>query len=201
MLTEKRVEFSLEVQPEDMPLEGNLCAIDDEHDRAEEERVRQELRDGNVWAWCQVRVVARWGDWEGSAGLGGCSYASGEDFKAGPCYEDLKTEALEDLEREIKSNADDLFPTADELALLLRDTQADAHELAEEGDDDEVERACIDVRLQVTLGGWGLYEGDTCYDTDHNGWWGASTVGPEDDLREVAEDLIGQAKDDFYSSL
>ena len=57
----------------------------------------------------------------------------------------------------------------------------------------------IDVRLQVEDNGtWTVHSGDPQYDTDHKGFWGASTVDPtdtDDELFDRADDLINQAKD------
>ena len=56
----------------------------------------------------------------------------------------------------------------------------------------------IDVRLQVTDGGWWLRVGDASFDTDHGGWWGAESVSgsdTDDDLLSIAESLISQAED------
>lgn len=61
----------------------------------------------------------------------------------------------------------------------------------------------IDVRLQVYEDGrWAVRSGDPSYDTDHHGYWGASSVpgdGRRFNARETARDLIEQAKDQFYS--
>ena len=57
-------------------------------------------------------------------------------------------------------------------------------------DDDKI----VDVRLQVYENGqWAIREGDASYDTDHHGYWGASTLEPRSNCRELARDLIDQA--------
>lgn len=80
----------------------------------------------------------------------------------------------------------------------------------------------IDVRLQVippeertrncwgtpcvpymTEGEWSVLTGDSQYDQDHRGLWGASGVGPDmtmRDLQGVAEDLAGQVLDMWADS-
>lgn len=61
----------------------------------------------------------------------------------------------------------------------------------------------IDVRLRVHGGSWELKTGDAQYDTDHRGYWGASSVSARDtdrDLMNTAEDLIDQVEDDYAMS-
>lgn len=40
---------------------GNCSSIDPVTDKAQEDRIRQELADGNDWAWCVVSVEVSWG--------------------------------------------------------------------------------------------------------------------------------------------
>ena len=72
----------------------------------------------------------------------------------------------------------------------------------EEDGDCEGESDSVDVRIQVASdGSWSIHSGDACYDTDHRGYWGASSIGQYDsaeELRSVAEDIIGQAMDSFH---
>ena len=61
----------------------------------------------------------------------------------------------------------------------------------------------IDVRLRLHGGSWYLMVGDSSYDQDHRGYWGASSVGydlPMDDAKDIALDLIDQALDDHAQS-
>lgn len=53
----------------------------------------------------------------------------------------------------------------------------------------------IDVRLQVTPGGWSTHTGDSSYDQDHRGFWGSSSMDGRTNCRELAKDLIDQARD------
>lgn len=66
-----------------------------------------------------------------------------------------------------------------------------------------VDEDSVDVRLQVEENGdWRLWSGDSQYDTDHHGYWGASSI-PSDgkvDARSVALDLISQAKESWQTS-
>ena len=55
-----------------------------------------------LWGWCEVEVNARIGNFQASADLSACSYKNEEDFKQeGGYFNDLKNEALADLEQNI----------------------------------------------------------------------------------------------------
>lgn len=106
-------------------------------------------------------------------------------------------------------------------AQLVAELQ-DARDDSRTYDREEItERGCdspgIDVRLQVippeektrncwgtpcapymTEGEWAFHSGDSQYDQDHRGYWGASGVGPDMTMRDligIAEDLAGQFLD------
>ena len=97
-LTMDEVEFRVECEPEHTPIRGNCSVIDDETDRETEQWIEEQLRSGNEWAWCCVRVVATWNGFEGDAYLGCCSYESEASFVAPRgYYDDMKSEALDDL--------------------------------------------------------------------------------------------------------
>jgi hypothetical protein len=110
-LTEADVEFEIECVPEDLPIQGNASAIDDETDAQLERDLREQLERGNEWAWCLVRVTARWAEYEGYDYLGGCSYASKEQFMHPKgYYPDMKARALADLNDVIATHARNLEP-------------------------------------------------------------------------------------------
>lgn len=61
-----------------------------------------------------------------------------------------------------------------------------------------------DIRLQVLagpdypIGSWRIWEGDSQYDTDHRGYWGASFVPlgvSRKDSMTIARELIGEAQE------
>lgn len=94
----KAVTFTLEIEPEDIPVEGNAMASgDDSADRECEAEILERLDRGDLWAWCYVRVTATWGEFSGSDGLGECSYRSEADFKRGGYWEDMRAEAYDRL--------------------------------------------------------------------------------------------------------
>jgi hypothetical protein len=86
------------------------------------------------------------------------------------------------------------FPTIAEVA---RDLKEIGRGLSKYGLPEDEEGGC-DVRLQVlSTGAWTVWSGDAQYDTDHRGYWGASSI-PFDghfNATEVAKDLISQAKE------
>lgn len=109
------MDYKIEATPEDIPVRGNTMASgDDEYDKRVEDEILARLESGDVWAWCSVRVTCADGETEGEAWLGGCSYKDEEDFKAGGYFDDMKAEALEDMER--KREEVPVFDGVDEYA-------------------------------------------------------------------------------------
>jgi hypothetical protein len=92
--------------------------------------------------------------------------------------------------------------SVDELASDLENVKAQFDDVpADEEGEDEEEGNYIDVRLQVRKGGsWSLHTGDASYDQDHRGFWGSGCVGKDTDCKELAEELIGEAEEDFATS-
>lgn len=72
------------------------------------EKVQNDNGD-NLWLWCDVEVKATYKGVSGSAYLGGCAYESEEDFKAGGYYEQMVSEALEELNSNIKDLVSELL--------------------------------------------------------------------------------------------
>ena len=102
--------IELTVSPDDVQVEGNASAIDDETDRKAEEWIYNQLSIGNVWAWCTVEVTAKVfykGELhEASDYLGCCSYKGEDDFKQpGGYYEDMIETAIGYLEEQINDTA------------------------------------------------------------------------------------------------
>ena len=86
------------------------------------------------------------------------------------------------------------MPGAKRIAAKLKGIQ----DSIEDAFTDEDGNIGIDVRLQVLktkiapFFEWRLWDGDSSYDTDHNGYWGAVFVERDSDCLELAKDLIGQ---------
>jgi len=93
------VAYTLEIEPEDIPVKGNAMASgDDKEDKKVEDWINRQLRSGNLWAWCTVVCTARLGDKEGRDTLGACSYKSTAQFiQPGGYWKDMKAQALADL--------------------------------------------------------------------------------------------------------
>lgn len=114
-LSANEVAFRIECLPEDVPVEGNaLASGDDEADREQEAWILEQLDNGNDWAWCTVRVVASWHDWEGDSYLSCCSYRSEADFcQEGGYLDDMKSEALAALNASVQASAEALHELSD----------------------------------------------------------------------------------------
>lgn len=95
-LTE-HAEIELYVEPEHEAVEGNF------DDPETVEWIHEQLRSGNEWAWCQVRVTASYGGRRGRAYLGGCSYHSRQDFEQPDgYYPQMVEEAIAELASEVR---------------------------------------------------------------------------------------------------
>ena len=111
-LTEADVCFYVIAEQDHMPVRGNaLASGDDEEDRKYEDEILTRLDSGDVWAWAAVTVEARYHGLVGVDHLGCCSYRDEADFrKPGDYFDDMKREALADLQRQI----DELAPHVSE---------------------------------------------------------------------------------------
>ena len=108
-LTEAEVAFDVECHDETLPIRGNCSAIDAVVDRKAEQWIRNQLRQGNAWAWCSVKVAAKWKGYEGEDWLWCCSYKGETDFcQPGGYFDDMKAEALANLNSELARHAEDL---------------------------------------------------------------------------------------------
>jgi hypothetical protein len=74
------IRIDLHITPEDIPVRGNASAWGEPEDNEHAAAIENRLADGELWAWCTVRVTCRNGDAQGTAYLGGCSYADTNDF-------------------------------------------------------------------------------------------------------------------------
>lgn len=194
------LEIELFCEPEDLQVRGNAQASgDDADDRSVEDQILADLESGNDWAWCCTHVRVTYQGNSVDQYLGGCSYASEKDFRAGDYFTDMVDECIAELNKResdlIKAIASELtavnaFPTECECYSDSRPTRASHIDGCEEG---------IDVRLQLyTDGHWAIRFGASDYDQDHRGFWGASSVpgnGWTFDAEETARDLYEQAMD------
>jgi hypothetical protein len=98
------VTYEIQLESEDLDPDTMFSSDDPEADKAMIAEIRRRAAAGDEWAWCHVRVVATWGDYQGDDNLGGCSYESEADFKAGGYYSDMCDEARRALERNIEAD-------------------------------------------------------------------------------------------------
>ena len=103
------VSFKLDVEQDDHEVRGNAMASgDDALDKEVEDEILARLNAGDVWAWAYVRVIATYKNFKGSEGLGGCSYANQHDFEHGGYYEQMREDALADLNKTIGAIASNI---------------------------------------------------------------------------------------------
>jgi hypothetical protein len=57
-----------------------------------------------------------------------------------------------------------------------------------------------EVRLQVSEEFWDVLWGDPSFDQDHSGFWGASIINHRTNVRELAWELLEEAKDSWFQS-
>ena len=78
--------------------EWETTRIEDHFEDAETvQYVRDQADSGNEWAWCTAKVTVTIGGLTATDYLGGCSYESESDFKAGGYYSDMLLECLIEL--------------------------------------------------------------------------------------------------------
>lgn len=81
------------------------------------------------------------------------------------------------------------FPAIADVAKALRSVKPQTGDYPDDTD-------VFDVRLQVWEdGSWTIHTGDSSFDQDHRGYWGASSIDPKTNCRELARDLIDECRD------
>ncbi len=103
-LTKEDVEITIECLPEHVPVHGNVMASGDNiQDKETEDHIVQQLETGNEWAWCIIKVTAKWHNLESTTHLGGCSYKSEEDFtQEEGYYDDMVQEVIDNLNQQVE---------------------------------------------------------------------------------------------------
>lgn len=91
---EKRRVVLIDIEDEDRP--------PDFDDPATNEWVEKELRKGNAWAWCQVKLTVVFGPLTSEQYLGGCSYKSQPDFVNNGAYDDLVEAGISEIVRALE---------------------------------------------------------------------------------------------------
>lgn len=109
-----KIIIRIDIEPEDMPIEGSFGYDTEEENAAAVKYVRDQIDAGNPVAWCHVKVTARLGPFIACDALGGCSYASLDDLKR-DLLPDMQAETLRGLRTSMK----DAIKTAREATRLL----------------------------------------------------------------------------------
>lgn len=112
-LTEHEVEFTIDVEEDDIPVRGNLvCTEDPVFDKQCEDEVLARLERGDDTAWCVIKVTAKYRGVEASDILGGNSFAEGSAFAEEVAqtveHHGMKAQALEALNARIAEIACEL---------------------------------------------------------------------------------------------
>lgn len=149
------VTYTIHVEQDDTPVRGYAMASgDDAADKAYEDEILERLDAGDVWAWAFVTVVAEANGFEGSDSLGGCSYASEADFKAGGYYEEMCKSAREQLLCKMARERETTYSVEAWKALpeaLRNQVITDIEALGAEGTHPDAVNAAIDVLRSVAV--------------------------------------------------
>jgi hypothetical protein len=88
--------IDLHIAPEDVPVRGNASAWGEPEDSEHADAIEHRLANGDLWAWCTVRVTCRNGEKKGTAWLGAANYESTEDFVEYGYLQDMAQEAYDE---------------------------------------------------------------------------------------------------------
>jgi len=109
-LTKGEVEITITPEEEDRGPEGEFSSGDPEADAELVHEIHERLARGDLWAWCTVKVEARFGQFYGTAYLGGCSYEHQASFMEGGYYEQMVGDAVDDLNQNIARQLAEIAP-------------------------------------------------------------------------------------------
>jgi hypothetical protein len=97
------ITYKIEVEQDDTRIRGNLCCTDDdEQDTKEENEVFRRLDNGDIYAWCLIKVTATFGRFSHSDYLVGNSLKDGSEVEEQVEFHGMKQEARLGLIKEIK---------------------------------------------------------------------------------------------------
>ena len=100
-LTADEVEFSFDIESDDIPVRGSFASGDNKLDKELEDDIIKRVNGGDILSWCCAKVTAEWEGHKGHAYLGGCSYDSYADAEK-DLFENMKDEALDALNGNIE---------------------------------------------------------------------------------------------------
>lgn len=101
-LTDQDIEWNVEAEPEDIPIQGNAGLSDDQKRNERIERSIAKQLKTTQWAWCAVVVTGTYKGITATDCLGCCNYKSKEDFlKNSGYYKDMQNNCLMQLQTTI----------------------------------------------------------------------------------------------------
>lgn len=120
-LTDDEVTFTIDFVPEDLPVRGNAQESEDpDSDKEVEDEILARLNKGDYFAWCCVKVTAKWEDWSASDTIGAVSFGDNDNPEECDYIPDLKLGALHYLNEKVKSAK----ALLDKRVSTIMDTQA-----------------------------------------------------------------------------
>jgi hypothetical protein len=105
-LTKKDIEIIVEALKEQASVRGNVIASgNDKYDKKVEDEILAKLENGNIWAWCTVKITCRYNGLESTEYLGCCSYEDEKDFiKNSGYYDDMVATCIADLQKQLNES-------------------------------------------------------------------------------------------------
>ena len=88
--------WMVECLPEDTPVRG-----DDRLDRECEDTILHQLKQGNSWAWCCVKVTGHYLGLSASEYLGACSYQDSTEFEVSDSYLEMQRAVEQSIRTQI----------------------------------------------------------------------------------------------------
>lgn len=126
-LTADEVEVVLETEADDLEM-ARFDSGEPEYDEEDRRQIIERIEQGDQWAWFRATVTVKWGMFEATDSLGGCNYASEEDFRNDDYFANMVSEALDRLNEKIEEAAraiSFLFRSEDPLHVVNRDLVAE----------------------------------------------------------------------------
>jgi|SRR3954466_6357581 len=99
------VVFTVEAQPELTDITDEISSGDPLYDERNITEIRQRLENGDIWAWCTVKVTGTYrGIIQSSDHLGGCSYQNAEDFiRHSGYYKDMQLQCIRSIQDQLQT--------------------------------------------------------------------------------------------------
>jgi len=109
-LNADEVEFNVAVEPEYIYVEDGLVqdSGDEVADRAAEQEIINRINNGDDLAWVIITATAKWKEFEGYSHIGCCTFDHVSEIDSFVKDYELHEEALEDLNKTLKSIYDKL---------------------------------------------------------------------------------------------